>query len=160
MQALREKVLIAIKTTYTLDWTTIIEINLETSTPSSQFGARFSITKERKYVTHHSDFGYRQVHWTATPDGRLPHSRPFPWKAEDEFIVPTGIESYGKQTTYLPYSDELWEQLEEIEKYLLLAVRRLRHDGFYSPEAVSATLTTCRMLFDRFANHDEKTGEE
>jgi hypothetical protein len=158
IQALREKVLTAIKSTYnTLDWTAIIEISLEMPTKNWQIGAHFSITRERKYIAHHPDFGYKQSHWTVPAQGRLLGSRPFPWEGIDEFTPPTARESYGKQTTYLPYSEELWQSLEEIEKYLLIAARKLRQGGFSSPERVSATLATCRMLFDHFANQDEET---
>lgn len=159
LQGLKEKVLSAIKNTYTLTWTPVIELNLSVPAYRWQEAASFSITKERKYITHHPDFGYKQVHWTATPDGRLPNSRPFPWQAEEAFTVPTGVESYGKQTSYLPYSDALWEQLEEIERYLLLAARKLKR-GFDSVEQVSATLALCRDLFDHFATREDQPDDE
>ncbi len=155
LQTLKEKVLSAIKNTYALTWTAIIELNLSVPAHRWQETASFSITKERKYITHHPDLGYKQAHWSATPDGRLPNSRSFPWPAEEAFTVPTGVESYGKQTVYLPYSDALWEQIEEIEQYLLLAAGKLKR-GFGSVDQVSATLTVCRDLFDRFATREDQ----
>jgi hypothetical protein len=118
IQALREKVLLAIKNTYTLDWTAIIVLSLPVPTQSWN-SPHFSLTKERKYVAYHQDFGYKQVNFTASAEGRLPNSQQFHWREEEAFTVPKSRESHGQLTIYLPYSDALWEQIEEIEKYLI-----------------------------------------
>ncbi|MGH2496509.1 MAG: hypothetical protein ACRDIV_17565 [Ktedonobacteraceae bacterium] len=159
LQGLKDKVLQAIKQTYALAWTPIIELTLSVPVHRSQETTSFSLTRVRKYVARHQNLGYKQVHWSATPDGRFANSRPFPWPAEEEFAIPTGVEGYGKQTMYLPYSDALWQQLEEIEQYLLLAARKLKR-GFGSVEQVGATLALCRSLFDHFATRGELPEDE
>src|SRR5437763_6838548 len=121
IQVLRERVLAALREYYTLTWMPIIELNM--TVPSGWQRSYFSLKRERKYIAYHENFGWKQIHWTAAESERLAHSQRF--QADQEFSVPTARESYGSQLAYLPYSDELWEQLEEIEKYLLLAARKL-----------------------------------
>ena len=152
IQVLREKVLAAVKEYYTLTWMPIIELNMTVPSDGWQ-KSYFSLKRERKYIAYHENFGWKQIHWTAAESERLAHSQRF--QADQEFSVPTARESYGSQLAYLPYSDELWEQLEEIEKYLLLAARKLRSTGFFSPQHVAATLDLCRRLFDAFATNEE-----
>ena len=157
IQVLREKVLAAIKEYYTLTWMPIIELNM--TVPSDGWlRSYFSLKRERKYVAYHENFGWKQIHWTAEPSARLAQSQRF--QADKEFSVPTARESFGSQVVYLPYTDEIWGQLEEIENYLLLAARKLRSTGFFSPEHVAATLDLCRRLFDFFATNEEDAGDD
>ena len=146
MQALQEKVLNAIKQTYDLTWTSIIELTLSAGTHEGM-NTFFSLTKERKYITYHRDFGHKQAHWSATPDGRLPNSRPFSWPKEEAFIIPTSVEGYNKRVVYLPYNEITWEQIQEIESYLALVSQKLKK-GFEDAEQIGSTLALCRHLFD------------
>jgi hypothetical protein len=149
-QALQKEVLQAVKATYELEWLPVIQLMVSSGKGPAETGVMFQ--RGRSYIGHHPDLGYRQVHWSASEEGRLASSYTFYWY-KDQFSPPTKIEEGPagiRQTTiYLPYSDETWAYLEEIATYLEVAAKALQK-ALATPEGVDVALYLCQRLFDRY----------
>jgi hypothetical protein len=148
IQQLKAIVLTAIKESVVLNWIPIIIITVGTSRNHHQ--AQIAVERDCKYYAYHETFGHKIVGWQVKPEARLANAETFSWPAGEVLTLPNQRDrhTFG-MTYYLPYDPETWEALEEIEKYLMLAQKKLLNT-LSSTAGVKTALQTCQLLFDAF----------
>lgn len=157
IRQLKAIVLAAIKESIILDWIPIIIIKVGTNRSHHQ--AQIAVERDCKYYAYHEKLGHKVVGWQVKPDARLANAEAFSWPAGEALTLPNQRDRYtlGK-AYYLAYDPETWEALEEIEKYLLLAQKKLLNT-LNSAEGIKTALQTCQLLFDAFATRSDGTSE-
>jgi hypothetical protein len=153
LDPLKIKVQRAIETAYTIDWIPVIALYFRglplnhrgSADDNSRESVSLYLTRERKYVGHHADTGYKQVRFEVEPEQRLSASLPFHW--EGPFSLPAQRGTSEGLTSYLPYAEDTWTHLQEIHQYLYIVNAQItRH--LNSSLGIDTLLEACRGLFD------------
>ncbi|MBO0794325.1 MAG: hypothetical protein J2P36_25710 [Ktedonobacteraceae bacterium] len=120
-RGLNKVVFDAIKKATQLTWTPIIELEpLNSSHVNLSHDAIFAFALERKWITRLPDGSFKEVQWDAQGDKekyRLLWSHPFRWEKTD-FTLPHVWRRYEKVTCYLPYSEQLYKRLQELQEIM------------------------------------------
>jgi hypothetical protein len=146
LDTLRTQVLAAIDASLALEWIPVVIV--EISPKQTDEVVSIFLSKARKYIGYHESFGYKVANWDTEPETRLDRSTHFYWSGA--FTVPTSTSNttFGKQTFYFPYSQEVWERLENIQKYLRVAAIHVQRQFGRGVEGITTLEMACQSLFD------------